>query len=114
MRVMIFVAALMCSGLVHGGKWLKGVTILGVSTEWDGSYRLWQVEFEGNVLPIGCAYTDENSKVSYWSTSDPSSMAHTLYTTALSAQAQGLAVDLKFDSCNARYGLAWRGIRIRP
>lgn len=95
----------------------EDVLIETVTAMHDGGHSIYQIKLQGNLPVTNCPPTDSTKVVSLWTESgSPADVWDTMYSTALTAQAQGLPVDIYVNekSCNTSkgMGLNWRGIRI--
>lgn len=68
-----------------------------------------------NAIATGCALSDSSRTVTYFINSDIPAVVSLWYSTLLSAQAQGLKVDIKTDNavCNPTYGRFLQGARLK-
>lgn len=112
------------------GWFINNAEIVSVGTFHDGTNSVLQVKFKASPLHVDgsaltCAPTWSGGQtgpadvmtLSWWSDGNPNSTAQARYSTALSAHAQKLPVDLYLDTsrCSATsakpYGHYWLGIR---
>lgn len=132
---MKYLFLLICCSLVinaqaQTGWFINNAEIVSVGVFHDGANSVLQLKFkaspsnvDGDVLTCAPTWVDGSTTssdvmtVTWWSSSNPNSTAQARYSTALSAQAQKLPVDLhvntgKCASASAKpYGHFWTGIR---
>ncbi len=123
----VFVAV---NAYAERGWFINNAEIVSVGTFYDGYNHVLQLNFKAspsdvNAAALTCAPTWSDGEttasdvmtIAWWSDSTPHSRIQTQYSTALSAQAQKLPVDLHMDtsrcaSTSAKpYGNSWTGIR---
>lgn len=68
-----------------------------------------------NPISTGCALADSTRTINVWVASDTSRVMSLWYSTLLSAQAQGLKVDIRTDNsiCNGAFGRWMQGVRLK-
>lgn len=132
-RMLIFFVGMFIAVSAHAQKgwFIKNAEIISVGVFHDGNNSVLQLRFkalpsdvDGTALSCAPTWVDGSTTSSdvmttaWWSESNPNSRAQAQYSTALSAQAQDLPVDLYLDtsrcaSSSAKpYGNLWQGIRL--
>lgn len=68
-----------------------------------------------NPISTGCALSDSSRTVTYWTPNEPAPAVSLWLSALLSAQAQGLKVDIRTENanCNPTYGRLFQGIRLK-
>ena len=132
-RILVFVIGVSIAVNAHAerGWFINEAEIVSVGTLYDGYNHVLQLKFKAspsdvNMAALNCAPTWSGGEttasdvmtMAWWSDSTPHSRIQSQYSTALSAQAQKLPVDLHLDtsryaSTSAKpYGNSWTGIRL--
>jgi len=131
MKIFAFLLFLAINAHAQRGWLINNAEIVSVGVFHDGTNSVLRLRFkasptdvDGAVLDCAPTWVDGTTTSSdvmttaWWSDSNPNSRAQAQYSTALSAQAQDLPVDIYLDtsrcaSSSAKpYGNLWQGIRL--
>ncbi len=97
------------SSVCLANSWdIKGVSVEDVLVYRDNGYNVMTVDFSSeSPANTGCTPTDEHKIASTWGSNPFGSLQQSMMSVLLSAQAQGLAVDLMVNTSNCSTGGQW-------
>lgn len=112
-----WLAMLGLSSQAMANDWLEGITVDAVRVWWDGSSAILEVKVKSgfDLSSVNCQMTKDKRILSYWTPGSPNTWMQAWEAQLLSAQAQGLKVDLylQLGTCSTTAGQQFVGVNVR-
>lgn len=96
--------------------WFKDVTIDSAVYYWDGSYDVWAITWQENLI-TGCSYSNNLKTASWWNRESAVrfDVGAARLAPAMAAVAGEIKADILIDpvTCSSTYGAMLHGVRIK-